>query len=135
MSGLENFLETEPEAKKKKEVPEEVQKSEGKPDTTSSKGKGMISSNEKDGILDSTSDIESFKVLSKEDLEIMLKETVMNLPLFNSHLGYTRTKIYPNEPGIKPVKLAALLDISLAEALIVLDCLQKEKIQKKDSSE
>lgn len=64
---------------------------------------------------------------SKEKLWEMLVEAVHALVMYPHHKAYTRDIILLEKPEITPQELAALLRISLGEALVILHELVNEK--------
>ena len=56
----------------------------------------------------------------------ILVETAQTLPIYNSHMSYTRDNILPIEPNISPEQLSQRLDMPLGEALVILNELRKD---------
>jgi len=56
----------------------------------------------------------------------ILVETAQTLPMYNSHMSYTRDNILPVEPNISPEQLSQRLDMPLGEALVILNDLRKD---------
>ena len=56
----------------------------------------------------------------------ILVETAQTLPMYNSHMSYTRDNILPIEPNITPEQLSQRLDMPLGEALVILNELRKD---------
>jgi hypothetical protein len=63
----------------------------------------------------------------KDALWPILVETVHSLVMYPHHKAYTRDVILSEKPDIMPEKLAARLNISLGEALVVLYELSEER--------
>ena len=55
----------------------------------------------------------------------ILVETAQTLPMYNSHMSYTRDNILPVESNITPEQLSQRLDMPLGEALVILYELRK----------
>ncbi len=55
----------------------------------------------------------------------ILVETAQTLPMYNSHMSYTRDNILPVESKITPEQLSQRLDMPLGEALVILYELRK----------
>jgi len=66
---------------------------------------------------------------TKEKLWPILIETVHTLTMYPNHKGYTRENILQEKPDIIPEELAARLNTSLGEALVILYELALEKTQ------
>jgi hypothetical protein len=62
----------------------------------------------------------SLEEYAKEKLWPILIETVHTLVMYPSHKAYTREVIFQEKPDIKPPELAARLNMSLGEALVIL---------------
>ncbi len=56
---------------------------------------------------------------------LILVETAQKLPMYNSHMSYTRDSILPLKPEISPEQLSQRLDMPLGEALVILNELRK----------
>jgi len=56
----------------------------------------------------------------------ILVETAQTLPMYNSHMSYTRDNILPVEPNISPEQLSQRLDMPLGESLVILNELRKD---------
>jgi hypothetical protein len=68
-----------------------------------------------------------FEEYTKEKLWPMLTETVHTLVMYPNHKAYTRERILQEKPDTVPEELAARLNISLGEALVILHELALEK--------
>jgi hypothetical protein len=55
----------------------------------------------------------------------ILVETAQTLPMYNSHMSYTRDNILSVESNITPEQLSQRLDMPLGEALVILYELRK----------
>lgn len=64
---------------------------------------------------------------TKEKLWPMLTETVHTLVMYPNHKAYARERILQEKPETAPEELAARLNISLGEALVILYELGLEK--------
>lgn len=62
----------------------------------------------------------SLEDYTKNRLWPILVETVHALVMYPHHNAYTREVILHEKPDVKPDELAAMLDISLGEALVIL---------------
>jgi hypothetical protein len=62
----------------------------------------------------------AFEDYTEEKLWPVLIETVHTLTMYPNHKAYTREKILQEKPGIAVEELAARLNISLGEALVIL---------------
>ena len=60
-------------------------------------------------------------VLGKDELWKLLIETVHSLPMFKSHKRYVEEIMIKETPGISPQELAVQLNITLGEAIVLLD--------------
>jgi len=69
----------------------------------------------------------SLEEYTKEKLWLMLVETVHATVMYPTHKAYTREKILLEKPEITPAELAARLNMSLGEALVILDELGEER--------
>ena len=56
----------------------------------------------------------------------ILVETAQTLPMYTSHMSYTRDIILSVEPNISPEQLSQRLDMPLGEALVILYELRKD---------
>jgi hypothetical protein len=56
----------------------------------------------------------------------ILVETAQTLPMYTSHMSYTRDNILSVEPNISPEQLSQRLDMPLGEALVILYELRKD---------
>lgn len=63
----------------------------------------------------------------QEKLWPILIETVHALVMYPNHKSYTRETILNEKPEITPAELAAKLNISLGEALVILHELAEER--------
>ncbi|MBT0159943.1 hypothetical protein G4O51_08155 [Candidatus Bathyarchaeota archaeon A05DMB-2] len=64
---------------------------------------------------------------SKEKLWAILVETVQSIVMYPTHKAYTRENILPANSDVTPEELALRLNISLGEALVILDELAEER--------
>ncbi len=64
---------------------------------------------------------------TKEKLWLILVEAVHATVMYPTHKAYTRETILLQKPDITPVDLAARLNMSLGEALVILDELGEER--------
>jgi ribosomal protein S25 len=64
---------------------------------------------------------------TQEKLWPILIETVHALVMYPNHKSYTRETILNEKPEITPAELAAKLNISLGEALVILHELAEER--------
>lgn len=62
----------------------------------------------------------TFVEYEKEKLWPILIETVHTLAVYLGHKSYTRADILEERSGISPEELAARLNISLGEAIVIL---------------
>jgi hypothetical protein len=62
----------------------------------------------------------TFEDYAKEKLWPVLVETVHTLTMYANHKAYTRESILQEKSGIAVEELAARLNISLGEALVIL---------------
>ena len=69
----------------------------------------------------------TFAEYEKEKLWPILIETVHTLTMYSGHKAYTKDGILEERSGIPPEELAARLNISLGEALVILYELASEK--------
>jgi putative heme iron utilization protein len=67
---------------------------------------------------------------TKEKLWLILIETAHTLTMYPNHKAYTRENILQEKPDITPEELAARLNTSLGEALVILYELALEKTQR-----
>jgi len=72
----------------------------------------------------------SLEEYQKEKLWPILVETVHTVIMYPNHKAYTRDFILNEKPEITPPELAARLNISLGEALVILYELAEERKQK-----
>jgi len=61
-----------------------------------------------------------------EKLWLILVETVHKTVMYPNHKSYTRDVILREKPDINPINLAHQLNMSLGEALVILDELSHE---------
>jgi hypothetical protein len=64
---------------------------------------------------------------TKEQLWIILVETVHSAVMYPGHKAYTQEEILRGKPDITPAELAARLNMPLGEALVILYELAKER--------
>lgn len=64
---------------------------------------------------------------TKEQLWLMLVETVHAAVMYPSHKGYTQEEILREKPDVPPAELAARLNMPLGEALVILQELAEER--------
>jgi ribosomal protein S25 len=69
----------------------------------------------------------NFEEYKQEKLWPILTETVHALIMYPNHKYYTRETILNEKPEITPAELAAKLNISLGEALVILHELAEER--------
>jgi hypothetical protein len=69
----------------------------------------------------------SLEELTKEQLWLILVETVHAAVMYPAHKAYTREEILREKPDVPPAELAARLNMSLGEALVVLHELAEER--------
>jgi hypothetical protein len=69
----------------------------------------------------------SLEEYTKEKLWSILIETVHALVMYPNHKSYTRETILNEKPEISPAELAAKLNISLGEALVIIHELAEER--------
>jgi hypothetical protein len=58
---------------------------------------------------------------TKEKLWLILTETVQATVMYPSHKAYTRDVILREKPDVNPTELASRLNMTLGEALVILD--------------
>ncbi len=63
--------------------------------------------------------------LDKNALWGVLVEVVHRLPLYSSHRNYVKEIILLESPGIKPEELSERLNMSLGEAMVILEELSR----------
>jgi hypothetical protein len=63
---------------------------------------------------------------TKEKLWLILVETVHASVMYPTHKSYTRESILPEKPNISPDELAARLNATLGETLVILEELHAE---------
>ena len=63
---------------------------------------------------------------TKEKLWLILVETVHSVVMYPSHKAYTRDSVLREKPDIAPSELATRLNMSLGEALVIMDELTEE---------
>jgi hypothetical protein len=71
-----------------------------------------------------TMNLEEF---TKEKLWLILVETVHKAVMYPSHKAYIRDKILHEKPDITPIELANRFNMSVGEALVILDELSEER--------
>jgi hypothetical protein len=64
---------------------------------------------------------------SKEKLWAILVETVQSSVMYPTHKAYTRDSILPENADVTAEELALRLNMSLGEALVILDELAEER--------
>jgi len=64
---------------------------------------------------------------TKEKLWLMLVDTVHSTVMYPGHKAYTRQTILREKPDITATELVNRLNMSLGEALVILDELAQEK--------
>jgi hypothetical protein len=64
---------------------------------------------------------------TKEKLWLILVDTVHNSVMYPSRKAYVRDVILREKPDLKPIELVSRLNMTLGEALVVLDELRGEK--------
>lgn len=65
----------------------------------------------------------------------ILVETVHSIVMYPHHKAYVRDVVLNEQPDIDPEDLAAKLDISLGESLVLLSELRRSKAEAESSSE
>ncbi|MCW4003061.1 MAG: winged helix-turn-helix domain-containing protein [Candidatus Bathyarchaeota archaeon] len=68
--------------------------------------------------------------MTKEQLWLILVETVHAAVMYPAHKAYTREEILREKPDITPAELAARLNMPLGEALVILRELSEERKSK-----
>lgn len=63
----------------------------------------------------------------KEQLWLILVETVHAAVMYPTHKAYTREEILREKPDVAPAELAARLNMPLGEALVILHELAEER--------
>jgi hypothetical protein len=66
----------------------------------------------------------------KNPLWAVLVETVHSLPLYRSHKAYLREIMLVETPTVTPEELSERLGMSLGEALVIMEELNREKVEK-----
>jgi hypothetical protein len=69
----------------------------------------------------------NFEGYTREKLWPILVETVHALVMYPHHKAFTRDTILPEKPETLPAELAARLNMSLGEALVILYELASER--------
>jgi hypothetical protein len=64
---------------------------------------------------------------SKEKLWAILVETVQSIVMYPTHKAYTRESILPANAEVTAEELALRLNMSLGEAIVILDELAQER--------
>ncbi len=64
---------------------------------------------------------------TKEKLWTILVETVQSIVMYPTHKAYTRENILPANADVTPQELALRLNMSLGEAMVILDELAQER--------
>ncbi|MCW4043952.1 MAG: hypothetical protein NWE94_00350 [Candidatus Bathyarchaeota archaeon] len=72
----------------------------------------------------------SLEELTKEQLWLILVETVHAAVMYPAHKAYTREEILREKPDVTPAELAARLNMPLGEALVILRELSEERQRK-----
>ena len=67
---------------------------------------------------------------TKEQLWLMLVETVHAAVMYPAHKAYTREEILREKPDVAPAELATRLNMPLGEALVILHELAEERKNK-----
>lgn len=67
--------------------------------------------------------------LDKNPLWAVLTETAHSLPLYKNHKNYVLEVIIPEKPDLKPEELSERLNLTLGEALVILEELNRETTQ------
>ena len=68
--------------------------------------------------------------MEKSPLWAVLVETVHSLPLYRSHKVYLREIILVEKPSVTPEELSERLGMPLGEALVIMEELAHEKVEK-----
>lgn len=69
----------------------------------------------------------NFEEYTREKLWPVLVETVHALVMYPHHKAFTRDNVLPEKPETFPAELAARLNISFGEALVILRELASER--------
>ena len=69
----------------------------------------------------------SIEEYTKEQLWLILVETVHAAVMYPSHRAYTQEEILRGKPSITPAELAARLNMPLGEAIVILHELAEER--------
>lgn len=64
---------------------------------------------------------------TKEKLWLILVETVHSAVMYPSHKAYTRETMLREKPDLTPSELSTRLNMSIGEALVILDELAEER--------
>jgi len=64
--------------------------------------------------------------LQKDELWKLLVDTVHSLPMYKHHKHYVEDVMLKEKPGISPQELAVQLNVTLGEAIVLLDELREE---------
>jgi hypothetical protein len=64
---------------------------------------------------------------TKEKLWLILTDTVHTMVMYPSHKAYVRDKILHEKPDVTPIELASRFNMSVGEALVILDELLEER--------
>lgn len=64
---------------------------------------------------------------TKEKLWLMLVDTVHTAVMYPNHKAYTRDVILREKPDVTPNELSSRLNMSIGEALVILDELGEER--------
>lgn len=65
-------------------------------------------------------------LLGMNPLWAVLVETAHSLPLYKNHKNYVLEVILPEKPDIKPEELSERLNLTLGEALVILEELNRD---------
>ena len=74
-------------------------------------------------------------VLGRDELWKLLIETVHSLPMFKSHKRYVEEIMIKETPGISPQELAVQLNITLGEAIVLLNEIRGHTVLNRTSSD
>ena len=67
---------------------------------------------------------------SEDEIWLILVETVHAAVMYPAHKSYTREEIIRENPDINPAELAARMNMSLGEAIVILHELAEERKNK-----
>ena len=71
--------------------------------------------------------IMNLEAYTKEKIWLMLVDTVHKIVMYPNHKAYTRDVVLRERPEISAAELAIRLNMSLGEALVILDELDGER--------